>query len=365
MSNVQHSWTIEGIGLYVKITDFGAPICYIPKNRLVVTKLDSYSIQINVLGKNLLFKIDSRQVTNPVSTDADDLVINISPLIYHSFEDDISAAIAAAILGLWNDRGNFNASGGAYPSTGGSGTAGAIKKGDIWTISVAGTLPIGQVVEAGDTVRALTDTPGNTQANWAIAQNNIGYIPENTSNKDTDGTLAANSDTKYASQKATKTYSDTKIPLTYVDTDVTLAANSDTKIASQKAAKTYTDNSVSDKATYLAPASLTINNAGTTTINAQSKTFSTFYSSSSATSTTIAYSNINSGATVTWDYLKTTATNMVMTFPAGTVISPGSTVVITGGGLVANFSSTTSGRFHITIENINGTYKVFITQDVA
>ncbi len=34
---------------------------------------------------------------------------------------------------------------------------------------------------------------------------------ELTSNKDTDGTLAANSDTKYPSQKAVKTYADTKV----------------------------------------------------------------------------------------------------------------------------------------------------------
>lgn len=83
----------------------------------------------------------------------------------------------AALVGLWDDRGNYNASGNAYPSSGGSGTGGAILKGDIWTISVAGTLPTAQVVEPGDTVRALIDTPGQTQANWAIAQNNVGYTP--------------------------------------------------------------------------------------------------------------------------------------------------------------------------------------------
>lgn len=85
----------------------------------------------------------------------------------------------ALVVGLWDDRGSFDASGGAYPSSGGSGAAGAIVKGDVWTISVAGTLPTGQVVEVGDTVRALIDTPGNTQANWAILQNNIGYVPLN------------------------------------------------------------------------------------------------------------------------------------------------------------------------------------------
>ena len=58
---------------------------------------------------------------------------------------------------------------------------------------------------------------------------------------DTDTALTANSDTKIASQKATKTYSDTKIASTYLDTDTTLAANSDSKIATQKATKAYVD----------------------------------------------------------------------------------------------------------------------------
>ena len=61
---------------------------------------------------------------------------------------------------------------------------------------------------------------------------------------DTDGTLAANSDTKIATQKATKTYA---LPASYLDTDGTLAANSDTKVPSQKAVKTYvTTNAAAD-----------------------------------------------------------------------------------------------------------------------
>ena len=100
-----------------------------------------------------------------------------------STKNYVDVSIASAVIGLWDDRGNFSALGGAYPSTGGSGTAGAILKGDIWTISVAGTLPTGQVVNVGDTVRALIDTPANLQANWAIGENNIGYVPENQANK--------------------------------------------------------------------------------------------------------------------------------------------------------------------------------------
>jgi hypothetical protein len=43
-----------------------------------------------------------------------------------------------------------------------------------------------------------------------LYQSALGYTPENVANKDTDGTLAANSDTKYPSQKAVKTYADIK-----------------------------------------------------------------------------------------------------------------------------------------------------------
>lgn len=39
----------------------------------------------------------------------------------------------------------------------------------------------------------------------------LGYTPENVANKDTDISLTANSDTKYPSQKAVKTYADSKV----------------------------------------------------------------------------------------------------------------------------------------------------------
>lgn len=113
------------------------------------------------------------------------------------------------VTDLWDDRGNFDASVNAYPSSGGSGSAGAILKGDLWTISVAGTLPIAQSVEIGDTVRALVDTPGNTQANWAIAQNNIGYVAENVANK--ENTTLDTSTTKYPTNRLTKEYADAKV----------------------------------------------------------------------------------------------------------------------------------------------------------
>lgn len=94
-----------------------------------------------------------------------------------------------------------------------------------------------------DYLSVSLDTDGTIKS-AALSAKNV----ELTTNKDTDGTLAANSDTKYPSQKATKTYADTKIASTYLDTDGTLTANSDTKIATQKATKTYVDTGLAAKA---------------------------------------------------------------------------------------------------------------------
>lgn len=82
----------------------------------------------------------------------------------------LSAAKAYAetlVVGLWDDRGNYNASSNTFPTTGGSGIGGAVLKGDIWTISVAGLL--GSVPMATrQTIRATVDAPGQVLANWAI-----------------------------------------------------------------------------------------------------------------------------------------------------------------------------------------------------
>jgi hypothetical protein len=87
------------------------------------------------------------------------------------------AYVDSVVAGALRDRGNYDASGNTFPASGGSGAAGAIKQGDLWYISVAGTL--GSVaVGVGDTVRALVDTPGQTAGNWAVFENNLGYVPE-------------------------------------------------------------------------------------------------------------------------------------------------------------------------------------------
>lgn len=116
-------------------------------------------------------------------------------------QNAVKAYIDNATTGLLDDRGNYNASGNVFPSTGGSGTSGAIKKGDLWYISVAGT---GFVV--GSSIRALVDSPGQTSGNWAKMDNGLGYTPENSANKSTNVATDAASDTKYPSAKAVATY---------------------------------------------------------------------------------------------------------------------------------------------------------------
>ena len=105
------------------------------------------------------------------------------------------------VVGLWKDRGNYDASGNTYPTTGGSGTAGAIKAGNLWIISVAGTLG-GVAVGIGDTLRAITDAPGQTAANWAVLESNIGYAPENSANKSGSIVTDQASAAKYPSVKS-------------------------------------------------------------------------------------------------------------------------------------------------------------------
>ena len=86
------------------------------------------------------------------------------------------------VVGLWDDRGSWNASGNAFPTTGGSGAAGAIVKGDIWTISTSATAGALNGIPVGSTIRATANTPGQTTANWAIAEVGLGYVPYNATN---------------------------------------------------------------------------------------------------------------------------------------------------------------------------------------
>jgi hypothetical protein len=115
------------------------------------------------------------------------------------------------VVGLLNDRGSWPGGAtppGAYPSSGGSGVAGAILKGDIWFVKVAGYLGT-TYVAIGASVRALVDSPGQTSDNWDIIDAGLGFTPENNAYKvDTGANVVANSTStmKYPSVNALVEY---------------------------------------------------------------------------------------------------------------------------------------------------------------
>jgi hypothetical protein len=109
------------------------------------------------------------------------------------------------VVGLLDDRGSYNASVNTFPTTGGSGASGAVRKGDLWYVNVAGTLG-GKSVKPGASFRALVDDAAQVAANWSILDGNLGYVPENADNKSGDIAAAPTSVDKFPTNKAVVDY---------------------------------------------------------------------------------------------------------------------------------------------------------------
>jgi len=163
-------------------------------------------IDISGTGTLTIAVTSPTQLTTNLSTDV--IADGASDVKYPSVKAT-KAYVDSNVAGLLDDRGNYPATSGTYPTTGGSGPSGAIRKGDLWFISVPGNLN-GIAVQIGASVRALKDDAGPTNnADWDILDTGLGFIPENVSNKVTAGssiTSDPNSDTKYASLKALTEY---------------------------------------------------------------------------------------------------------------------------------------------------------------
>jgi hypothetical protein len=98
------------------------------------------------------------------------------------------------VIGLLDLRAAFDASVNTFPSAGGSGSAGAILKGDLYPISVAGTLG-GESLQVGDAIFALVDSPGQTAGNWSKLNSNISYVPERSIDAASEKTTPVDADT--------------------------------------------------------------------------------------------------------------------------------------------------------------------------
>jgi len=136
----------------------------------------------------------------------------------------VKATIDTNIAGLLDYRGGFTpaASSGAagFPTTGGSGTAGAILKGDAFIASANGFVAT-ESIQSGDMIISTIDSPGQTITNWDMIQRNITYTPENNSNKVT--AFSSPTDIQYPSAKLVKDQLDTKTNTghTHVEANIT------------------------------------------------------------------------------------------------------------------------------------------------
>ena len=101
--------------------------------------------------------------------------------ILYSSQKAVKTYVDASVTGVLDDRGNWDASTNLFPTTGGSGPLGSILKGDLWFVSVPGTLG-GTAVVVGNNFRALVDNPV-LSTDWNILNVGLGYIPENIANK--------------------------------------------------------------------------------------------------------------------------------------------------------------------------------------
>jgi hypothetical protein len=122
-------------------------------------------------------------------------------------QNAVKTYVDSATTSLVRDRGNYDASSNQFPITGmGSGASGAIMSGDLWYISVAGTLG-GISVLVGYSIRALVTNPGQNASNWGILNVGLGYVPENIANKSNNTALGTSVDL-YPTQNAVKAYVD-------------------------------------------------------------------------------------------------------------------------------------------------------------
>ena len=109
------------------------------------------------------------------------------------------------VVGLLDDRGPYDASVNTFPTTGGSGASGAVIKGDLWYVSVAGTLG-GKAVKIGACFRALVDAPAQVSTNWSVFDASLGYIPENADNKNSNIAADPTSTSKFPTNNAVVDY---------------------------------------------------------------------------------------------------------------------------------------------------------------
>lgn len=133
------------------------------------------------------------KLANKVTTSAD-VIANGSSVVKYPAIKAIKDYVDGVTTGLLQDNGNYDPTiTSNYPTSANTLSGGNPMIGDIWYISANGTVN-GNPVLVGYTVRALVNNAGaTTDADWAIANVGLGYVPENSANKSDDGTFNSGS----------------------------------------------------------------------------------------------------------------------------------------------------------------------------
>jgi hypothetical protein len=225
---------------------------YYPSQKAVKTAVDAKQDTLGYIPE------DATNKSNDIATDASSTTKYPSVKAFKDYSDSL-------VTGLLDYRGGYDASGNTYPVAGGSGTAGAVLKGDMWIISVDGTLG-GEAVQVGDSIIANVDTPAQTASKWNHLNANISYVPEDVANKVTSF-QSTPTDTAYASEKLVKDSLDAKLAITkkatssdinagtdndkYVTPDALAGSNAFTKTVQQVCVDFATELAVADGVGYI------------------------------------------------------------------------------------------------------------------
>lgn len=126
----------------------------------------SYSIDAEYTSFNSLIAVDTTTIPLETKTQIISSELNTYSIIYY-YELQEDTEITANTIDSISNRGDYNPSSGDYPTSGGSGTAGAIRKGDYWRMSFGGSVS-GTTVFANDKIVARVNSPGQANGNWII-----------------------------------------------------------------------------------------------------------------------------------------------------------------------------------------------------
>ncbi len=143
---------------------------------------DVSDLQTEVAGKQDALGFTPENVANKVNDLTDSSSTTKYPTV-KAAADANAATLAsanaytdAAVTTVFRPVGGWDASGGTFPTVG-SGTVGAVRRGDTYNVTVAGTLG-GEAYDIGDNFYANTNNPGQTASNWSRFESNTQQATE-------------------------------------------------------------------------------------------------------------------------------------------------------------------------------------------